>query len=232
MDELRNEIFNFTFAVYRVTGLISPNEAIRHQLREQSGEALLRTGKIDGSRKESGDYQKHLDAKAVFDSILLLLEIARSVGLIKQVNAEVLIRECRFLGACLEHMAKNDISDDQEKARRLDAESKRHNVQNDTKNDIPSRDSLMAGGITEARELVDKNPEVVGGDVNDRQAAIIDYLRANNEAKINDLTIIFSNRFSVKTLQRDLARLMLDRKIVRQGDKRWAVYRLSELTNN
>ncbi|MBI2639348.1 MAG: hypothetical protein HYW90_00435 [Candidatus Sungbacteria bacterium] len=227
MEELRNEVFNFVFAVYRVTDLINPNEAIRHQLREQSGEALLRTAQISTSRKGIGGYQKHLDIKVVFDSLLLLLEIARSTGLIKQVNAEVLIRECRFLDAYLEHVPKNDINEERGQMGRLDSELKRHETQNDMQNDTIERasvGSLIGSGET---TTVDKSKQALSGDVNGRQTAIIDYLRVNNEAKINDLTTIFSNRFSVKTLQRDLARLMLDRRIVRQGDKRWAVYKLN-----
>lgn len=63
--------------------------------------------------------------------------------------------------------------------------------------------------------------------INDRQGAIIGYLKANKEARMIDLVTIFSNRFSIKTLQRDLARLITNGEVMRQGDKRWAIYRLN-----
>ncbi len=63
-----------------------------------------------------------------------------------------------------------------------------------------------------------------GNDYSERQRAILDYLRAKKMAKANDLAVIFSNRFSLKTLQRDLAGLIEGKVIERRGDKRWAVY--------
>lgn len=62
----------------------------------------------------------------------------------------------------------------------------------------------------------------------ERQRAILDYLRAKKIAKANDLAVIFSNRFSLKTLQRDLVRLIENKAIERKGDKRWATYIINE----
>lgn len=61
---------------------------------------------------------------------------------------------------------------------------------------------------------------------NERQKTILDYIRTNQQIKSTDLTSIFSDKFSIKTLQRDLAALISSNTIQRQGDKRWAIYKL------
>ena len=77
------------------------------------------------------------------------------------------------------------------------------------------------------REKVPENIQKAGIDAyNERQRSIINHIKANQSVKSTDLSTIFSNRFSIKTLQRDLAFLMERRIIHREGDKRWAVYKL------
>ncbi|MFY9462529.1 MAG: hypothetical protein WAP51_05025, partial [Candidatus Sungiibacteriota bacterium] len=88
---------------------------------------------------------------------------------------------------------------------------------------------VAPGASTSSISDADGSPD---NGINERQGAIIGYLKANKEARMTDLVTIFSNRFSIKTLQRDLARLITNGEVLRQGDKRWAVYRLNEVTNN
>ncbi|MBI2637355.1 MAG: hypothetical protein HYW88_00505 [Candidatus Sungbacteria bacterium] len=61
---------------------------------------------------------------------------------------------------------------------------------------------------------------------NDRQKTILDYIRSNQQVRSTDLATIFANRFSIKTLQRDLASLISQNAIEKEGDKRWAIYRI------
>jgi len=262
MDGLKKEIFNLAFAVYRVTGLMNPGEAMRKQLREKSGDVLIQAADIGGGASVDGGFQKYSNFKTSIESMRMLFELGRSTRLIKSINADVLIRECRFL----------EVYFEQELASLLKRQVGENDIQNDISINLPTfphstghsgislktsllpaarqrrvlddgkiNDSLLVDGSHDRNEHDNRHgnesrssESIIMADgeerpINDRQGAIIDYLRVNREAKINDLATIFSNRFSLKTLQRDLARLILDSKIVRQGDKRWAVYRLNGL---
>lgn len=63
--------------------------------------------------------------------------------------------------------------------------------------------------------------------VQERKDRIIAVIRSKGQATTNDI-IEFVNDCSVKTLQRHLQDLINDKKILREGDKRWAKYRLAE----
>lgn len=62
-------------------------------------------------------------------------------------------------------------------------------------------------------------------DLNERQKTIYDFIKTNQTVKSSELSNIFSNKFSIKTLQRDLASLISQNIIEREGDKRWAIYK-------
>lgn len=60
----------------------------------------------------------------------------------------------------------------------------------------------------------------------DRRAKVLSTLRQLGEVTIRDLATRITN-VSEKTLQRDLAGLIADNLVIKQGDKRWATYRLN-----
>lgn len=218
-DELKKEMFNFAFAVYRVTDLFRPDEALRQQLREHAGEVLIgaiRYNQLSGNERvgECGSISTFLEA------VRSLIELARQSGLMKAINAEILIRECLALEAY--------FAEERTMLYRGEIASKRHEV----KNGIPLINDTgppQAKAPRNSEKLATEVTATVRQEefsITGRQKAIIDYLKANKEAKINDLATMFSNRFSLKTMQRDLARLITERHVERHGDKRWAVYRL------
>ena len=218
-DELKKEMFNFAFAIYRVTDLFRPDEALRKQLREHAGEVLVRAiryNRLSGNERvgECGSISTLLEAARS------LIELARQSGLMKAINAEILIKECLALEAY--------FAEERTMLYRDEIASKRHEVQNDIPliNDTspPQAKTPRKSEKPAAEVMATVRPEEFS--ITERQKAIVDYLRANKEAKINDLATIFSNRFSLKTLQRDISRLITERHVERQGDKRWAVYRI------
>lgn len=268
MDDLKKEVFDFVFAVYRVTDLIKSDEVVRRQLRELAGDMLSKTARylVPGSGIGATEY---ITLSGYFEAIRSLIELADRAGLMKSINARILIRESASMMVYFElesrNMAtssknklntqklqgvKNDIHLDGQllDKRHLETIAIKQGVINDTAelgHEILETNSIeLCEHATVINTFFDsensKGPAVGGayvadnnnydvGSGSERQAAIINYLAINKEAKINDLATIFSNRFSLKTLQRDLARLILERKVERQGDKRWAVYRLVSL---
>lgn len=224
-DELKKEIFNFAFAVYRVTDLFRPDEPLRGKLREHAGEILshaVRCEPLVGNDRigECGAISSLLEASRS------LIELARQVGLMKAINAEILIRECQALEAYFDEEMATIYRDT--------VPPKRHKIQNDTPliNDISQIRLKEARVMEKPTQTTTTNVTRDDFNISERQKAILDYLKANRAAKINDLATIFSNRFSLKTLQRDLSRLITECQVERQGDKRWAVYRLNGITND
>ena len=162
----------------------------------------------------------------------------------KAINAEVLDRERTALEIYFQHEC-DVLVRGQGREQKRDEIRPKAKVQNDTEqlndtkisvNDILKaqrqalKTPLVAPGASNSISDADGSPDnETDNGINERQGAIIGYLKANKEARMTDLVTIFSNRFSIKTLQRDLARLITNGDVVRQGDKRWAVYRLNSL---
>ena len=61
-----------------------------------------------------------------------------------------------------------------------------------------------------------------------RQQRIITFVRENGQARVSDLTKIFDEEVSEKTLQRDLLYLVSSGILRRRGDTRWTIYFYSQ----
>ena len=79
--------------------------------------------------------------------------------------------------------------------------------------------------MSKIQEIARKQENGGNGNLNDRQKTILDYIKSNNMVKSVNLTAIFSD-ISIKTLQRDLVALLRQNAIEKEGDKRWAVYKI------
>ena|SRR3989338_1880905 len=105
--------------------------------------------------------------------------------------------------------------------------SQKVSLENGNGNGNGNGNSLSNGygnGIEQNNHKSIVNKETNG--FNERRQTILDYIRQNQAVKSVDLSQIFSNKFSIKTLQRDLAALIGNNTIERQGDKRWAIYKI------
>lgn len=240
MTELKKEIFDLAFAVYRVTDLFQREEALRRDFRECSNFLLRRTIKFEFARQ---DERKNLIREILSELEVTkgLIALSMSTGLMKAINADVLNRECLALEVYFEqefrvveeHNAK--IEQNSEKT------AINQKIQNDTTiNDIgiSVNDILKAQKQPIIKQALEKQSfpvqsidrlgrEADPTGINERQEAILGYLRKNREARMSDFVTIFSNRFSMKTIQRDLVRLITIGSVEKDGDKRWAVYRLN-----
>ncbi len=62
--------------------------------------------------------------------------------------------------------------------------------------------------------------------VSNRQKKILEYLEKTSNSSIGEVSIVFENSISEKTLQRDLSDLMLQGLVRAEGDRRWRKYSL------
>ena len=247
-NELKKEAFDFAFAVHRVTELFPKEEALKQELREYSATLLA---KVSGLELVENSEKLALTRNilATLEALKNLIFLGQKTGLMKAINAEVLERErtcleiyfqyeCDVLERAQSRKQKRDEIGSTSTPNGVvvpTASGGEVKIQNDTQisvNDILETQKqvikapLAAFGVSINDGYADGSH---GNSINKRYGAIIDYLKVNKEARMTELATIFSNRFSIKTLQRDLAHLITNNDVVRQGDKRWAVYRLNSL---
>ena len=257
-NELKKEAFDFAFAVHRVTELFPKEEALKKELREYSAGLLAKVSSLEPAENPE-KLTLTRSILGVLEALKNLIFLSQKTGLMKAINAEVLERERTALEIYFQHECDVLVRGQGREQKRDEirptptpngvgaptASVGEAQVQNDTEqindtkisvNDILKaqrqalKTPLVAPGASNSISDADGSPDNgTDNGINERQGAIIGYLKANKEARMTDLVTIFSNRFSIKTLQRDLARLITNGDVVRQGDKRWAVYRLNSL---
>lgn len=241
-EELKREAFDFAFAVHRVTELFPKDEALRKELREHSAAVLARVSGLEFA-ENSDKLTLIRNILAVLEALKNLMCLSQKLGLMKAINAEVLERERTAMEIYFQHEYNVLTRGQTAKEQKRDENKPKGKAQNDLAaiNDtkISVSDILEAQKQPTKTQLAAPSPSIISNSATaegiennapqERHGAIIDYLRANKEAKMTELVNIFSNRFSIKTLQRDLVRLIASGTVAREGDKRWAVYRLNEL---
>lgn len=252
MGELNKKIFELTLAVYRVTDIFPKDEVLKRQIREKANEILSSVCEYD--RKIGENNARFLLAK--IQAIRTYLGVARFTNLAKAVNTAVLDREYDFFVNFFERELVKLSEEIQEKgphstAKRSDLDqipqiqavsvsstpkqvrkpkversiiySQKVSLENGNGNGNGNSNGHI-NHIANNGIISDVKSESNG--FNERQQTILDYIRSNQQVKSTDLAGIFSNKFSIKTLQRDLSSLIGNNVIEREGDKRWAVYRL------
>ncbi len=65
----------------------------------------------------------------------------------------------------------------------------------------------------------------------DRRRKIQEIISSKGDVTIKDIATRITN-CSEKTLQRDLVRLIKDNVIEKEGDKRWSIYRIKDISKN
>lgn len=238
-------------ALYRVTDLLPIREPLRKMLRENANALLTYIVEADltrisanadfaqinaGERRENntGNAEFPIKISAKIEAMQNTLSATKELGYCHPVNFEVLEREYdeirRYFEIRQEEEKKVPFAQDPSAIQTGETLNK--------KEDDFVR--VFEGGVAEIPE--EKKKETVEPTVqeptvkqaqsgnsafNDRQQAIVSFIKERKEVKSIELATIFSNRFSLKTLQRDLATLIGQKVIDKQGEKRWAVYRMN-----
>lgn len=224
-QEMKRKVFEFSLAVYRVTDLFPMGEALKRQTREIANELLREISELEA--KESFDV---VAVKRIIGKMLVLknfLLLAKYNSFVRPVNVDVLLKELSFFESFFMRQLQYQNGSFENETK--ESEKKEESFKAVFKQDVKSV-FTDAGGIAEQKSA-EREEKPIGNNNNggsERQRAILDYLRAKKTAKANDLAIIFSNRFSLKTLQRDLALLIENKTVEKKGDKRWATYMIRE----
>lgn len=220
--EIVKKIVETHHALYRVTDLLPKREPLRKMLRENANTILTYImGECGMETVENIEFR--IRALAKIEVVQNTLIGIKELGYCHPVNFEVLEREYNEIGGYFKKIAQ--VS----------------NVQGETLN--KKEDDFVRvfeGGVAEevkeevaqekqpiVREYEEKSVQNNGFGYNERKQAIVSFIKERKEVRSTELATIFSNRFSLKTLQRDLAELIGQKVIDKQGEKRWAVYRMN-----
>ena len=210
-----DKITRITEALYRVTDLMPDQEPLKWSLRERAV-FLMNFFLGNGTDRIFKDgLAKRERAFSALNELLGMLDVASSNTFISRINFEVLSREYTAISECLKVLKEPEPH--------LLREEEKHSYTPEERQQEPKPPS-------EPRTENSTFDGVANGDAStfpesgSRKKKILQHLESNGWVSMGKLVEIFEDRFSEKTIQRDLADLAEEGLIKREGDKRWRRY--------
>lgn len=195
------KVDKLTRAVYLVTNGLVDNDSLKWRLRDKSLELFWAVR--DWAKALSPEARVWPNGLAFIDDLVFLLSLGRAEGRVSAINLEILQTEYAnlkkyFLGY-----------------------------------EAPKRFYDLA--LPEASEVKENQPKItiskpqekkpVKPDDN-RREAVLQFLLGKNGLSIKEISRALP-RVSTKTVQRELAALVAEGRVRREGDRRWSRYSLS-----
>ena len=233
-------------AIFLVSGFLNDQESIKWDIRRIASKLVSITAKL-----HFGDHQSRKqiisECRTTISELASLLEVASLAGLISTMNANVLAKELNSLLSLVERedsgsnksnqirFAKNyfDVGETYmlESGEDKAVDNKKatpHTARNLKDNLHPSAFTVQKNeGFGNVRPVsVAKEYGSVAVKRNKRQSFIIQILKKKKDLTIKDISTIFHD-CSEKTIQRELALLVHDGAVVREGERRWTKYSLA-----
>ncbi len=184
-----------TSAMYLVTNLLSDNEPLKWRLRQLAINMFS-----DG---------QHSSILFTVEKILPLLDIASMSALISKMNGDILRREYESLRSNLLQIEKKELD----------------TIKDNLQMSLSSGNGTAVDPSTYEEAPVSKperhQPET--GSDKSRRIKIVEILRSSNLLSVGEIAKLFPE-CSSKTIQRELAALIGEGSVKRQGDRRWSKY--------
>ena len=207
-------------AIHLVTPAFADSVSLKNRID------AIAVGLVDAAIVSSGTKlsQELLALSSVFS-------IARTGGLISQMNAEIIIQEAHSLlqevasyeeprlsfdeAPTLSEIAKGVLS--QEALQKKEARPAKLSSQGYFTKKDRAPDTQTKG---HSQPKVQKDIRI-----KDRQESVLSVIREKGEASIKDISTLIRG-VSEKTIQRELSALVGTGKVVKKGERRWSVYSL------
>lgn len=223
MKEIIKKVIETHHALYRVTDLLPQREPMRKMLRENANALLTYiVGECGMETAENTEFR--IKAAAKIEALQNTLISVKEFGYCHPVNFEVLEREYNEIGGYFKKIAQvlPDVQGETLHKKEDDfVKVFEGSVAEEAKEEVIQEKQPIV------REYEEKPAQNNGFGYNERKQAIVSFIKERKEVRSTELATIFSNRFSLKTLQRDLAELIGQKVIDKQGEKRWAVYKMN-----
>lgn len=219
-------------ATHLVTNFVPAKEAVRDNIRGRAQTVLHEVMTLrEGFRSAGPD--KVSDIAAQVREIMSLLDITHASGFISNMNLEVLKRAYADLVQYLRNAEDSDSSESLELEQEYFTPTIGHvQGQNEKRTSQSVKDKIIAPEATK----VEPNISVAKAEKrsqsvriqrkhSNRRIAILDVLATKSPADIKDISAVITD-CSEKTIQRELAKLVRDGVLKKEGSKRWTRYSL------
>lgn len=140
--------------------------------------------------------------------IVSLLEIARNTQQVHQGNADILIKEYQYLLATICDEVGDAISFD------LEVEEVE---------EVTPKQETQTARISQKPVSTPRQPSVLEKKETGRTQKILDTIKSKRHASIKDISSVVLN-VSEKTIQRELAKLIQQGRVRKEGERRWSTY--------
>ncbi|MDA1335164.1 MAG: hypothetical protein O2794_04100 [bacterium] len=220
MDMDNGHLERLTEALYKVTDRMNDSDDLKWRLRK----AALEFEGIASRNQEHVSYTDKESGVVLLRTVRRMLKLASSSSYLARVNFETLLREYGAFDQGL--LAGADSKPESF------VESKQDPVvEQDKKPEVAEEPNQEKPTVTpESPKTKVETPvsRVDSPNVSTRQERVMQYLFTNKSAGVGDLAVLFSGEVSEKTLQRDLAQLMIQGRVRAEGEKRWRRYYILE----
>lgn len=229
---------SITSAIYIVSNILPEKEPLQAEIRSAGLQLIKETSDILGT-EASGYVSKEVLIQRTIKRILSLLEVGAILALISEMNHRILKHELLALGGSYESRRSTvvDISGIFNPLPQLESsfgteEEKLRLRHKGHVKDIEHKGQTHKFHKTDVKSLYKSlqdnfKRQSISTDGNERKDKIIKVIKDKEEVSIMD----FKNHIkdvSFKTIQRDLQSLIDAGVIVREGERRWSVYRLND----
>lgn len=228
-------------AIYMVTDFIREDEPLRKELRTLSLGLVSRARKIH-ARSHDNHYALTDDVARATEEIKGLLELGMTIGMISEMNGKILFSE---LGKIVEDLRKVYgekktlvrmhpgyanvlLSEDmfrvegekaidrallEDKGHILNGQQKVENVRKEEPKDTPIKSMSVS-----------KNKDI--GSKIARRNDVLNIIKSKGQVSVKDIVSILKDT-GEKTIQRELLSLVKEGVLVKEGEKRWTMYRMN-----
>ncbi len=206
--EIKNQALRLSIAIYRITNKFPDNEILTIKFRNLAIEILRDVShffylKKIGQKDNPSPEKKKLTQSAIGKTKVIreYFKVAVAQNWLKEINFEVLDREYKDLEVQLE-----EIHSESPESR---------------KKSIKPEKSLLKIPSPFISHPSFKTPSFL----NSRQQKILAHVKSNGQTKMGNLAEILPN-YNFRTLRRDCEKLVRLGLIERNGDNRWAIYKI------
>ena len=196
MSDIINKSEKLASAIYLITGFFDDKEPLKWRLRNLSADLVSNNIK---------------DKNIVVKEVLVLFDVAKTAGLVSDMNHDILSRELSKF--------ENEVKKPLELMFSKEMIPNEINLLESQRNE-PIRDNILSN------KPVLREFGVVSVKKNSRQSIIIAILKRKKEIMIKDVFPLI-NGCSEKTIQRELSSMVQTGIIKKIGEKRWSRYSLA-----
>lgn len=243
MSVIAKKTEKISTAIYMVTDFVHESEPIRNRLRSLSLSLISDIRKV-GRHSVEPQYLVIEEVRATSEEILVLIQLAGTVGLISEMNARIIRNELEKIQKEFEvlygtprtnvathpgyanviltpDMFEVPTATENFLATPKDYQAFSYKGQKDNSNVLYKNDFLSTKNTNSVNKKLDVGIKIA------RRNDVLNVVKANVTASIKDVKFVLKD-LNEKTIQRELFALVQEGILVKEGEKRWSVYRVAK----